>query len=159
MAWIVIDNFLTHFGLILFFWGFTTILVRGSGGFQKLVSMFSRFLGDVGTLATKNVKRNPVRVASVAFLVALIIGYSFLTVGKLASEEDYIIREVNENVGADMGVSLLSGSNFSAIVKNVTGIQGVSSTTMQYSFVGQASTIVDVENTKILRKGPVTPEF
>jgi hypothetical protein len=32
--------------------------------FQELVARAAKFLGDLGTLATKNVQRNPVRAAS-----------------------------------------------------------------------------------------------
>jgi ABC-type antimicrobial peptide transport system permease subunit len=140
-SWLLIDAGLTPFAPLLFFWGFTKVFVCGSKGFQKLVTVFSRFLRDIGTLATKNVKRNPVRVASVAFLVALVIGYGFLTVGTLASEEDYIVRQVQATVGADIKVSLNSADNASAIISNITALQGVSSTTLEYHFGGEASTI------------------
>jgi putative ABC transport system permease protein len=139
--WMIIDAGLTPVAPLLFFWGFTKVFVCGSKGFQKLVSVFSRFLGDIGTLATKNVKRNPVRVASVAFLVALVIGYGFLTVGTLASEEDYIVRQVKADVGADISVSLAAADNASAVMSNITDLQGVSSTTLEYSFMGEAGTI------------------
>lgn len=137
--WIVIDGALTPFAPLLFFWGFTKTVIRGSKGFQTLVSVFSRFLGDIGTLATKNVKRNPTRSASVAFLVALIIGYSFLTVGTLASEEDYIIRDVKADVGADISVYLDSVDNATTVMNNVTNLQGVESATLEYSFSGVSS--------------------
>jgi ABC-type lipoprotein release transport system permease subunit len=140
-GWLLIDAGLTPFAPLFFFWGFTKVFVCGSKGFQKLVTVFSRFLGDIGTLATKNVKRNPVRVASVAFLVALVIGYGFLTVGTLASEEDYIVRQVQATVGADIKVSLNSAENASAIISNITALQGVSSTTLEYHFEGKAGTI------------------
>jgi ABC-type lipoprotein release transport system permease subunit len=138
-VWFVIDLAITPIGSILFFWGFTKILIGGSSGFQKLVSVFSKFLGDIGTLATKNVKRNPVRAASVAFLVALIISYSFLTVGTLASEEDYVVRQVKADVGADIRVSLNNVDNVTAVTNNITSLQGISSTVLEYEFYGQVS--------------------
>ncbi len=139
MAWIIFDSILTPIGPLLFFWGFTKIFVRGSLGFQALVARAARFLGDLGMLATKNVRRNPARAASVAFLIAMIVGYGFQTVGALASEEDYIVRQVKASVGADIGVSLTSLANATTFMEDVAGLQGVASTTLQYSFRGQSS--------------------
>jgi len=140
-VWMIIDTLLTPVAPLLFFWGFTKTLICGSKGFQKLLSAVSRFLGDIGTLATKNVKRNPVRAASVAFLVALVIGYGFLTVGTLASEEDYIVRQVKADVGADISVSLATVDNASAVMNNIANLQGVSSTTLEYYFMGESGII------------------
>ena len=140
-VWILIDSGLVIFGPLLFFWGFTKVFVQGSKGFQKLVNLFSRFLGDIGDLATKNMKRNPMRNASVAFLVALVIGYGFLTVGALASEEDHIVRQANADIGADIKVSFNSVENVSAVISNISSLQGVSSTTLTYNFGGTVGTI------------------
>ena len=52
-VWIVIDSVLTYIGPLLFFWGFTKIFIRGSLKFQELVARAAKFLGDLGTLATK----------------------------------------------------------------------------------------------------------
>ncbi len=140
-VWIVIDTILTPIGPLLFFWGFTKTLIRGSQGFQKLLKGAAKFLGDIGTLATKNMKRNPVRAASVAFLVALIIGYGFQTVGTLASEEDYANRQVKANVGADISVSLDALGNATAVMNNITELQGIKSSTLEYSFPARASSL------------------
>jgi len=138
-AWIVVDSILTPIGPLLFFWGFTKIFVLGSLGFQGLVTKAAKFLGDLGILATKNVRRNPARVASVAFLIALIIGYGFQTVGSLASEEDYIIRQVKANIGADISVSPNNLNNVPILIGNITDISGVLSTTLEVSFYGETS--------------------
>jgi len=135
-VWMGIDFVLTYIGPLLFFWGFTKIFIRGSLKFQELVARAAKSLGDLGTLATKNVRRNPARVASVAFLVALIIGYSFQTVGTVASEQDYIIRKVKADVGADISVQLASIGNASAIASAIGQIQGVASTCLVYSLSG-----------------------
>lgn len=134
--WMGIDFVLTYIGPLLFFWGFTKIFIRGSLKFQELVARAAKSLGDLGTLATKNVRRNPARAASVAFLVALIIGYSFQTVGTVASEQDYIIRKVKADVGADINVQLASIGNASAIASAIGQIQGVASTCLVYSLSG-----------------------
>jgi len=138
-AWIVVDSILTPIGPLLFFWGFTKIFVHGSLGFQGLVTKTTKFLGDLGILATKNVRRNPARVASVAFLIALIIGYGFQTVGSLASEEDYVIRQVKANVGADISVSPSNLANATIVMGNITDISRVTSTALEVSFYGETS--------------------
>ncbi|MEM2912023.1 MAG: FtsX-like permease family protein [Candidatus Bathyarchaeia archaeon] len=134
--WIIIDSVLTYIGPLLFFWGFSKIFIRGSLKFQELVVRAAKFLGDLGTLATRNVQRNPARAASVAFLIALIVGYSFQTVGAVASEQDYIIRQVNANVGADISVTLASTTNISQTLNAIENISGVDSLTLEYSLSG-----------------------
>ena len=138
-AWIIIDSILTPIGPLLFFWGFTKIFIRGSLGFQELVTRAAKFLGDLGMLATKNVRRNPARAASVAFLIAMIIGYGFQTVGALASEEDYIIRQVKANVGADISVSLNSLANATGVMGDTADLSRIASTTLEHSFYGETS--------------------
>ncbi|MCW3977226.1 MAG: ABC transporter permease [Candidatus Bathyarchaeota archaeon] len=138
-AWMIIDSILTPIGPLLFFWGFTKIFVRGSVGFQRLVTRTAKFLGDLGTLATKNMRRNPARAASVAFLIAMIIGYGFQTVGVLASEEDYVIRQVKANVGADVSVSLTTLVNATAVMEEIAKLPEVASVTLEYSFHGETS--------------------
>jgi ABC-type antimicrobial peptide transport system permease subunit len=135
--WLMIDSVLTYIGPLLFFWGFTKIFIRGSLKFQELVTRAARFLGDLGTLATKNVQRNPARVASIAFLIALIIGYSFQTVGAVASEQDYITRQVKADVGADISAQLTSATNASSIANKIENeLSEVASATLEYSFTG-----------------------
>ncbi len=139
IAWTAIDSALTPLGPLLFYWGLTKVLIRGSLRFQEFAAKTVKFLGDLGALATKNVQRNPARAASVAFLIALIIGYGFQTVVMLASEEDYIIRQVKAAVGADISVDLDFQANSTEALGNITGLSGVESVTIQYSFRGETS--------------------
>ncbi|MEM1563560.1 MAG: FtsX-like permease family protein [Candidatus Bathyarchaeia archaeon] len=134
--WIVVDSILTYIGPLLFFWGFTKIFIRGSLKFQELAARAAKFLGDLGTLATKNVQRNPARAASIAFLVALIVGYSFQTIGGVASTQDYNIRRIKADVGADMSVSLSSTANLTKVLEIIENIAEITSTTVQYSISG-----------------------
>lgn len=136
---------LNYIGPLLFFWGFTKLFIRGSLKFQALVTKMMRFLGDLGAIATRNVQRNPARSASIAFLIALIIGYSFQVVGTLASNEDFAVREIYFNVGADVSVSLTSTANVSIanvsmvvdeIDRNLTDY--VASMSTEYSFSGSS---------------------
>ncbi|UCE96926.1 MAG: ABC transporter permease [Candidatus Bathyarchaeota archaeon] len=138
-AWTAIDSVLTPLGGLLFFWGLTKVLIRGSLRFQKAVAKAAKFLGDLGTLATKNVERNPARTASIAFLIALIIGYGFQTVITLASSEDYMIRQVKTSVGTDIRLSLDYLANSTQIIENLTNLGGIESMTLTYSYYGETS--------------------
>jgi len=142
--WAFFDFFvLTYIGPVLFFWGFTKIFIRGSLKFQEVTARAAKFLGDLGVLATRNVQRNPARAASIAFLIALIIGYGIQITGILASDQDYNIRTVYANVGADLNVALPSPYNVSAIMNLVntihSNVSGVASTALEYSFYGTSS--------------------
>jgi ABC-type lipoprotein release transport system permease subunit len=138
--WIFFDVFvLNYIGPILFLWGLTKFLIRGSLKFQELVAKVAKFLGDIGSLATRNVQRNPARAASIAFLIALIIGYSFQVTGAYASERDYTIRQIKFNVGADISVSLTTLANSSQTIKQIENLTGVSSTLIEYSFEGEST--------------------
>jgi ABC-type antimicrobial peptide transport system permease subunit len=137
--WIFFDAFvLNYIGPILFFWGLTKLLIRGSLKFQELTAKVARFLGELGSLATRNVQRNPARAASIAFLIALIIGYSFQVTGAYASERDYTIRQIKFNVGADISVTLTTLVNASQTVNQIEGLSDVSSTVLEYSFYGES---------------------
>jgi ABC-type lipoprotein release transport system permease subunit len=139
VTWIATDYILNFVGPILFFWGFTKIFIGRSLKFQELVTKAAKFLGDLGSLATRNVQRNPARAASIAFLIALIIGYSFQAVGAFASAQDRMPREIYFNVGADISVSLASTANISKTMSEIGGISDVLSTTVEYSFFGGSS--------------------
>jgi ABC-type antimicrobial peptide transport system permease subunit len=132
-----IDFMLNYIGPLLFFWGFTKLFIQGSLEFQQLITKAARFLGDLGVLATKNVRRNPARVAAIAFLIALIVGYSVQVNGQLASEQDYVVRQTYYQVGADIAVNIVNASGapeiLNSIIANVSG--SVQNLTTEYSFV------------------------
>jgi len=133
--WIFFDVYvLNYIGPILFFWGLTKILIHGSLMFQELTTKAARFLGDLGSLATKNIQRNPTRVASIAFLITLIIAYSFQATGAYASERDFTIRQIKYDIGADASVQLTTLTNASQTMTEIENLPGVSSTVLEYSF-------------------------
>lgn len=143
-VWAIFDFYiLTGIGPALFFWGFTKLFISGSLKFQEVTARAARFLGDLGVVATKSVQRNPARAASVAFLIALIIGYGVQITASLASDQDYNIRIVYANVGADMRIDLPQPINTSAIQdlreKIQSSVPSVTSTTVEYSFYGSSS--------------------
>ncbi len=139
--WIFFDVYvLNYIGPILFFWGLTKLLIRGSLKFQELTTKVAKFLGDLGSLATKNVRRNPARAASITFLIALIIGYSFQITGTYASQRDYTIRQIRFDVGADISVSLTTLVNSSQTMNQIEkNLASVSSTVIEYSFEGEST--------------------
>ncbi len=118
-VWLVIDQVLNYIGPLLFFWGFAKLFIQGSLKFQELTVRASKFLGDIGTLATKNVRRKPARAAAMAFLIALIVWYSVLVVGQLASERDFTTRQTYANVGADVVTNLGNVSQTQAVLNNI----------------------------------------
>jgi ABC-type antimicrobial peptide transport system permease subunit len=138
--WTAIDYVLNYVGPLLFFWGFTKLFIQGSIEFQALATKAVKFFGDLGTLATKNVRRNPARTAAIAFLIALIIGYSFQVTGQLASEHDYEVRQTYLQVGSDISVNLALTDNVTqtlgAIMANVSDF--VKNATIETSFSGLA---------------------
>jgi len=142
--WAFFDYFiLTYIGPVLFFWGATKILIRGSLKFQEVTARAAKFLGDLGTMAARNVQRNPARAASVAFLIALIIGYGVQIIGTLASDQDYNLRVTYANVGADISVSLYPPANISAAKELMElirdSVPSVASTTAEYTLYGTSS--------------------
>ena len=138
--WILFDVYvLNYLGPILFFWGLTKLLIRGSVKFQELTTRVAKFLGDLGSLASRNVQRNPARAASIAFLIALIIGYSFQVTGTYASERDFTIRQIKFNVGAGVSISLTTLVNSSQTMNQIENLASVSSTVLEYSFEGEST--------------------
>jgi ABC-type antimicrobial peptide transport system permease subunit len=131
-----VDSILNYIGPLLFFWGFTKMFIQGSLEFQQLTAKAARFFGDLGVLATKNVRRNPARSAAIAFLIALIVGYSVQVNGQLASEQDYAMRRIYYQVGADIAVTVPNAEDapeiLDAIMTNVSDF--VNNATIEYSF-------------------------
>jgi ABC-type lipoprotein release transport system permease subunit len=141
-VWIIIDGVLNYIGPLLFFWGFAKLFIQGSLKFQELTVRASKFLGDIGTLATKNVRRKPAQAAAIAFLIALIVWYSVVVTGQLASEEDYTERQIYTNVGADATANVVNASQAQAILNNVlANVSGVKDATVEYTISAQQGTL------------------
>jgi ABC-type antimicrobial peptide transport system permease subunit len=141
-VWLVLDTVLNYIGPLLFFWGFAKLFIQGSLKFQELTVRASKFLGDIGTIATKNVRRKPARAAAIAFLIALIIWYSVLVTGQLASEKDYTERQIYASVGADVSAIVANTSEAQAVMDNiVANVSGVKDATVEYSLSPQQSDI------------------
>jgi ABC-type lipoprotein release transport system permease subunit len=131
-----VDMILNYIGPLLFFWGFTKLFIQMSLEFQQLTTRAAKFLGDLGALATKNVRRNPARSAAIAFLIALIVGYSVQVNGQLASEQDYAVRQIYYRVGADVAVNVAYPNETQQILKAIMAnvSEYVQNATIEYSF-------------------------
>ncbi len=137
-VWLVIDTALGYVGPVLFFWGITKILIRGSLKFQELIARLVKFAGDLSVLSTKNVRRNPARTAAIAFLIAMIIGYGFQTIGTYASEQDYVVRYIRFSVGSDISAQMSIMQNLSSIMDAISTVSGVSAVTSERTFYGHS---------------------
>lgn len=140
--WLIVDNVLSYIGPVLFLWGFAKIFIQGSVKFQELTTRASRFLGDIGRVATKNVQRKPGRSAAIAFLIALIVAYSIMVTGQLASEKDYATRNTYFNVGADVTANIANVSQSQAILNyTIANISGIKYATIEYSMYSQKNSM------------------
>jgi ABC-type antimicrobial peptide transport system permease subunit len=132
----ILDQVLNYIGPMLFFWGITKLLIQNSLKFQQLTSNISRVMGDLGSLAAKNVRRNSARAAAIAFLIALIIGYSVQVTGQMASSQDFGVRQARSSVGADVSVSVLNATKAPDILTDIIGnVSGIRNSTMQCQLV------------------------
>jgi ABC-type lipoprotein release transport system permease subunit len=121
------DIIMTYIGPFLFLWGIATIIIRDSTKFQAITSKISSFMGDLGALAAKNVRRNPARLTAIAFVIAMVMCLSVQVTGQIASQQDYVYRQVKGQVGADITVNLANATQgqfvLHELLANVSGIQ------------------------------------
>jgi ABC-type lipoprotein release transport system permease subunit len=140
---LALDQLLNYIGPLLFFWGITKLLIQNSLKFQQLTSKVSIVMGDLGALAAKNVRRNPARLAAVAFLIAFIIGYGVQVTGQLASEQDYAVRQVQYQVGADVTVSVINVTKAPIILESILGnVSGIKNASMECTLMRQTDTMI-----------------
>jgi ABC-type lipoprotein release transport system permease subunit len=141
---IILDAVLNYIGPLLFFLGLTKLLIQNSLKFQQLASGAYRITGDLGALAAKNVRRNPARSAAIAFLIAFIIGYGVQVTGQIASEQDYIERQVLYRVGADVTVSVVNATKAQMVLDDILGnVSQVKASTFECTVVqNSAGTIM-----------------
>src|SRR6266704_2950544 len=123
----VLDYGLNIIGPFLFLYGATQLSTGLAIRFHKrFASLSKRLVGDIASLASKSVFRNPRRVTALVFLVALIAGYSIWVIGDMASLQDYNVRQAEVQVGSDLRVSGIG--NF-----NLTGATPESDNTLSLS--------------------------
>ena len=158
----VLDYGLNIIGPFLFLYGATQLSTGLAIRFHKrFASLSKRLVGDIASLASKSVFRNPRRVTALVFLVALIAGYSIWVIGDLASQQDYNFRQAEIQVGSDLRVSQLSGNlnlSYATIVanqlrswSNITGATPESDTKL--SLASQASLMIKAIDPSTWRQG------
>jgi ABC-type lipoprotein release transport system permease subunit len=126
------DMAMTYIGPFLFLWGITTLLIRDSTKFQIAVSKISSVMGDLGALAAKNIRRNPARLTAIAFVIALILCLAVQVTGQIASQQDYIQRTVQAQVGADININLGNASLGQIVVRQLlTKVSGIENATVE----------------------------
>jgi ABC-type antimicrobial peptide transport system permease subunit len=153
--WLVVDGILNYIGPLLFFWGFMKLFIQGSLKFKGLTVKAARFLGDLSVLATKSVRRNPARSAAIAFLIALIVGYSVQITGLLASEQDYTVRLVYRQIGSDAAIYVPLANDapciLDVVMENVSG--ETQNATIEYSFSAYSSNLMGYLKLKAVEPG------
>ncbi len=135
-TWWGFDLILGYLGPILFFWGFTKLFIQGSFRIQEAVgSLAGRFTGDLSKISMLSARRTLRRTAAIAFLIALIFGYSVSVIGGLATLDDRRIRRIRWNVGADASVWLFSDEDAKQLDEEIQGLDGVASTALERWFI------------------------
>jgi ABC-type antimicrobial peptide transport system permease subunit len=110
----ILDYGLNIIGPFLFLYGATQLSTGLAIRFHKaFASISKRLVGDIASLASKSIFRNPRRVSALVFLVALIAGYSIWVIGDLASAQDYNYRQAEVQVGSDLHVAGQGNLNLS----------------------------------------------
>jgi len=131
---ITFDTIMTVIGPMLFFWGLITLLIRDSAVFQTVATKLASYMGELGALAAKNVKRSPKRLVAIAFMIALIVSLSVQVTAQISSQEDYIVRTVRHSTGADVTVNVVNASRGPEFLKIITqNVTGISSASIEHS--------------------------
>ncbi len=139
----VLDYGLNIIGPFLFLYGATQLSTGLALRFHKrFASLSKRLVGDIASLASKSVFRNPRRVTALVFLVALIAGYSVWVIGDMASLQDYNVRQAEVQVGSDLRISGIGNFNLTYATQvanqlrgwtNITGATAESDNTLSLS--------------------------
>ncbi|MFX1565025.1 MAG: FtsX-like permease family protein [Promethearchaeota archaeon] len=138
--WLLVDSVLGFWAPLLFFYGFTIILVKGSTRFHDYATRFiRRIMGDLGAVAAHTIRRRPGRTAAVIFITTLLVGYSVQTVGIIAAQQDLVIRSVYKNVGADLKVDVQSINNITNMLDAIRAVPGVGGATFEFTFSMQTT--------------------
>jgi ABC-type lipoprotein release transport system permease subunit len=143
----VLDFALTFIGPFLFLYGAAMLSTGLAFRFHTLLSKISqRIVGDIASLASKSIFRNPRRTAGLVFLVALIMGYSLWIIGDIASMNDYNYRQAETRIGSDLRLSNI-GNNATRIANELrtwNNITGATPETQTAAFVPGLSTNIQL---------------
>ena len=145
---------LTFIGPFLFLYGAAQLSTGWAERFhRKFASLSRRMVGDIAVLASRNVFRNPRRVAALVFIIALIVGYSIWVIGDLASQQDYNYRQAEVQVGSDIRISGIGSiTNATLVANQIRNWQNITGATPEADF--QAFT--DLGNLQVKAIDPST---
>jgi len=139
-TWWGFDLLLSYLGPILFFWGFTKLFIQGSFRIQEgLGAVARRFIGELSKVSTLSAQRSLRRTTAIAFLIALIFGYSVSVVGGLATSRDQMYRNIQWNTGSDASIWLYSDEGYEQLVQDIESIEGVTSTAVERWFYAESA--------------------
>jgi ABC-type antimicrobial peptide transport system permease subunit len=141
-TWLIVDAILGYVAPLLFFYGLTVILIKGSTRFHDYATRFiQRIMGDLGAVAAHTIRRRPGRTAAVIFISALLVGYSIQTVGIIAAQQDLVIRNVYKDIGADLKVHVRNTDNVTNMLDAIRAVPGVGGATFEFTFSMSGVTI------------------
>src|SRR5207244_12392741 len=146
----VLDYGLNIIGPFLFLYGATQLSTGLAIRFHKrFASLSKRLVGDIASLASKSVFRNPRRVTALVFLVALIAGYSIWVIGDLASQQDYSIRQAEIQVGSDLRASQQFGnlniSSATLVARQLRGWSNITGATPEFDTIVSLSSRLSLQ--------------
>lgn len=142
-----LDLVLTFIGPFLFFWGASRIFAGGSARFQAFIARLGqRILGELSQIASKNVYRNPARVASVTFLLALIAGYGVWVTGQFATIEDHSVRQAFVSVGAELSAQASNSSSALSLASQLSQWPNVTSASVEIISFSPSIRAIDPED-------------
>ena len=127
---------LTFIGPFLFLYGAAQLSTGLAERFhRKFASLSRKIAGDIAVLASRNVFRNPRRVAALVFIIALIVGYSVWVIGDLASQQDYNYRQAEVQVGSDIRIfGIGSITNATLIANQIRSWPNITGSTPEADF-------------------------
>ena len=142
-----LDLVLTFVGPFLFFWGASRIFAGGSARFQAFIARVGhRILGELSQIASRNVYRNPARVASVTFLLALIAGYGVWVTGQFATIEDHSVRQAFVSVGAELSAQAPNASSAVSVALQLSQWPNVTAASVEVISYEPSLRAIDPEN-------------
>ena len=139
-TWWGFDYLLSFIAPIIFFWGFTKIIIRYLPLYQKLLSKISEALvGDAAKFSTLSSSRNLKKTGATIFMVALIVCYSITVIGNVATSEDFIESAVYISTGADAALWLFEGQDANGVLEKVLVVDGVENACVEVLFTPETS--------------------
>ena len=151
------DALMTYIGPFLFLWGIATLIIRDSTKFQTVTSKISSVMGDLGALAAKNVRRNPARLTAIAFVIAMVMCLSVQVTGQIASQQDYVHRQVKAQVGADIMVNLANATEGQIVLRELlANVSGIQNATVERILNPQTQTIYGQSSLTVKTIDPTT---